>query len=293
MILLTEKCGQLGNRLICFAHLIAFCEEHCISLVNPGFHEFSDFFEGCRGRGIPSFIPQPKRTPAILSIIPAETSFHAINLLTRIAKRFRSSLRVVHVLSTEGDTPEFDFNLVSDPRVTYLLGKRPCLLQGWRYRSYELFGKHKDVIRQYFSPVAAVRDQIATALAPLESCDVVVGVHIRHGDYRNYLDGRYFFETAHYASLMHSVKAKLSPRRVGFLVCSNESQARGCFEALECASGPGSPVADMYSLDACDYILAPPSTFSRWASFYGNVPLYTLDREGVEMDIANFQPAIH
>jgi hypothetical protein len=33
----------------------------------------------------------------------------------------------------------------------------------------------------------------------------------------------------------------------------------------------------MYVLAACDLILGPPSTFSIWASYYGQVPLMQLD----------------
>ncbi|MCW3058345.1 MAG: hypothetical protein JWQ02_166, partial [Capsulimonas sp.] len=32
----------------------------------------------------------------------------------------------------------------------------------------------------------------------------------------------------------------------------------------------------MYSLSECDYILGPPSTFTAWASFYGQKPLYKI-----------------
>jgi hypothetical protein len=35
-------------------------------------------------------------------------------------------------------------------------------------------------------------------------------------------------------------------------------------------------VGDLYALARCDYIMGPPSTYTQWASFYGNQPLYHL-----------------
>ena len=41
--------------------------------------------------------------------------------------------------------------------------------------------------------------------------------------------------------------------------------------------GPGSVVGDLYALARCDYIMGPPSTYTQWASFYGNHPMLSLD----------------
>ena len=37
-----------------------------------------------------------------------------------------------------------------------------------------------------------------------------------------------------------------------------------------------SAVEDLRIMSKCDYILAPPSSFSGWASYSGNVPLYRI-----------------
>jgi hypothetical protein len=42
-------------------------------------------------------------------------------------------------------------------------------------------------------------------------------------------------------------------------------------------AGPGHFIEDLYALASCDYIIGPPSTFSQWASFYGNVPRYMVN----------------
>jgi hypothetical protein len=44
----------------------------------------------------------------------------------------------------------------------------------------------------------------------------------------------------------------------------------------------------MYALASCDYIVGPPSTFSLWASFYGQVPLCFLQKPDEPLALANF-----
>jgi hypothetical protein len=44
----------------------------------------------------------------------------------------------------------------------------------------------------------------------------------------------------------------------------------------------------MYALASCDYIVGPPSTFSLWASFYGQVPLCFLQKPDEFLALANF-----
>jgi hypothetical protein len=46
---------------------------------------------------------------------------------------------------------------------------------------------------------------------------------------------------------------------------------------------------DLHALSLCDYILASTySSYSRWASFYGNVPLYQVDDPGAEFSVEDF-----
>ena len=65
-------------------------------------------------------------------------------------------------------------------------------------------------------------------------------------------------------------------KKVGFIVCSNVAQSIMDPLLPVVYPGPGQPVEDLYALAACDYIIGPPSTFSRWASFYGKTPLWEM-----------------
>lgn len=58
----------------------------------------------------------------------------------------------------------------------------------------------------------------------------------------------------------------------------------GCISKLENAIG----IEDLYALSKCDYIFGPPSTFSMWASFYGEVPLKFFETTNEKFSLNDF-----
>ena len=109
-----------------------------------------------------------------------------------------------------------------------------------------------------------------------QEADIVVGVHIRHGDYKTFYDGRYYYTLAEYHQFMLRIQQIYSDRRVAFFISSNEdfpvSQFTGC-RCFRFGKEPSGDILDLYTLSLCDRILGPWSTYSRWASFIGEVPL--------------------
>jgi len=103
--------------------------------------------------------------------------------------------------------------------------------------------------------------------------DVIVGLHIRAGDYRLY-GGFHGLEM--WRMVMEQMVNSFPEKRVGFLIFSDEN-FRGevnDFKNFSIYFGTGHVVEDLYALARCDYIIAPPSTYSNWAAFYGKVPIY-------------------
>src|SRR6185369_5570446 len=86
--------------------------------------------------------------------------------------------------------------------------------------------------------------------------------------------GKYLYEVAQYAAWIRQAAEQFPGRKVAFLVCGDEPRRAEEFPGLTIGSGTNSPVGDMFAFAKCDRILGPPSTFSQWASFDGNKPLY-------------------
>ena len=121
--------------------------------------------------------------------------------------------------------------------------------------------------------------------------DVIVGVHIRRGDYATWNNGRFYYELEDYRQFMLRVQQLYANRRVSFFISSNEDFSLDIFEGSNChrfgkeASGA---ILDLYTLSLCDRIIGPISSYSRWASFIGEVPLCFLESKEQQFTFDSF-----
>ncbi len=103
--------------------------------------------------------------------------------------------------------------------------------------------------------------------------ELVIGVHIRQGDYATFENGRYFYSIDQYIAAMKRIGDRYPDRDIVYLVSGNVPLANVDFGDLNVCFASGHLVEDMYSLASCDVLIGPPSTYTGWASFYGRVPL--------------------
>jgi hypothetical protein len=78
-------------------------------------------------------------------------------------------------------------------------------------------------------------------------------------------------------------------REVAFVVCSDVPLRPDVFGDLEVHPGGANALEDLYALAGCDRLIGPPSTFSSWASYYGDVPIYRILDPAAPVDGAGFQ----
>lgn len=117
-----------------------------------------------------------------------------------------------------------------------------------------------------------------------ENCDIVIGVHIRRGDYATWNDGIFFYSHKEYRGFMEAAMEVFPGKKVGFFISTNEPVPQDVFDGLQVdMHNNGSAILDLHTLSLCDYIMGPYSTFSRWASFIGEKPLCWLDHVGQSM----------
>jgi hypothetical protein len=151
-------------------------------------------------------------------------------------------------------------------------------LEGLYFLDNTAFVKHSETIRAFFRPLKRIEEKIDRHIKKArEGANILIGVHIRQGDYREFRDGMYYYTTEEYAVTMEQVAKLLPDRSLTFLICSDAPQDHRYFQEFSFEFGPGHFIEDLYALAACDYIIGPPSTFSQWASFYGRVPRYVIN----------------
>jgi hypothetical protein len=86
----------------------------------------------------------------------------------------------------------------------------------------------------------------------------------------------------------HQINA--SGRRFMGIIFSNENVdflTKSCDDLI---LGPGGMLTDLAMLAKCNLIIAPPSTYSGWASFSGRVPLLHIDKSTSSVDISVAKP---
>jgi len=299
--------GELGNRLVTYAWLYALALEHHASFTNLGFWRYARFFElnddlVVRPWETPSTHPPgPFRAcgEAVLRALRTVPPFERwvqrrcrfdgdvlfdVPTLTRRALAFASSrlagtrlFRSIYQLQHDGvpGRPQRALNIATRQGWTCPVGD-PAYIE-----------RHADAIRAHLRPNAAIREKVASFLAPLrERHRHLVGIHIRRGDYRVYHDGRWYFEDEVYRAVMEAFARLLGPE-TGFVVASNHPVQSESFAPLAVTRAPGHLMLDMFSLAGCDYIAGPPSTFSGCASFFGAKPIFWMtDATARPVDLA-------
>jgi len=254
-----EPFGRLGNRLFLAAHLTAFCRKWQVLFSNPAMAPYDRLF--------PALAPFAR---------PVDRPF-------QVARSWLPGSMVFRYWGAH----DLNFDRQPLPQlVDPLKAGKDVFFRGWLFRGFESIQRFRDEIVTTFRPHDTVLSWADHRLAEARvRGEVVVGVHIRWEDYRGTPN---FLEPREYLQRMTGVAALLAPRRAVFLVFSNEPLTASDFSPHEVVLAQGSPIQDLTLMSRCDFLMAPPSTFSGWASFSGNVPLVTLSRDQGNLELEDF-----
>lgn len=213
------------------------------------------------------FVSYPFYSEFLLKFIPNRRYTKFLNLV--FANKF--SIKILKII------------LNVFPNVEYIEGNmQDFTSQYWHGQSKSL----KDIYRPIDSVTKKVNDFFRLKEARY---DLIVGVHIRRGDYEYWQGGKFYYSNKQYLKVMQQVEKNLPGKKVGFLVCSNEIIDLSTFIKNNIfILKEGSAAIDLYSLSLCNYLIGPPSSFSAWASFYGGVPLYFIENCDKNISISDF-----
>ncbi len=275
MLIVETKSGKLANRMVIFSHFIASAIENNYLLINPTFHKFSGYFPAIRQN---NFFGHSIST---LRFVP----YKLIRLLGKIGRTLVSQSPWHRCIICQ---PGVSFDL-SQSSFLQEVTKKLLIAHGWGFRDYVNVQKHVDAIRLIFKPDNIIEQRVSDFVGRVrQSADYVVGVHVRRSDYRTWKNGKYFFDNETYLNLMLQMQTQLKGN-VKFVLCSGESLDMSDFNNVQAVFSNGDEIADLYTLCRCDYLIGPPSTYSSWASFYGDVPLLHIYSKGQHFTLDEFK----
>ncbi|MBW4055937.1 MAG: hypothetical protein HIU83_11170 [Proteobacteria bacterium] len=292
MVIIGKRAGQLGNRLFVFAHFVANAIEFDYELSNPSFYGYAHYFPNLRD----DFFCRYPQNRTILKPYKFLLEFYCKLLTKSILLCNKSSFFGLNIpimdsskISTLGKSLDLSNN---DFQELIKLHKILLVTDGWFFKDLNNVAKHSEEIRRFFTPAEKYKRNVSSLIfRARKECDVLVGVHIRQGDYKRWLNGQYYFSTDSYVTLMKRFSKSLGDKRIRFLICSNVTQDESVFAGLDYIMGNNHQLEDLYAFAQCDYLMGAPSTYTMWASFYGSVPLFTVNSIDEPISLDNFHIA--
>ncbi len=296
LFIIGLRCGRLGNRLILFANIIAYAAEHGHRVANVTFHSYAHLFKStcddiyCRYPKAAQGSLLDKLPPLTRAIRWSRMFYHTVRAASVLNERWPVFGRRVVTVREQSGLP---FELLTDAKIQNRIREaKVVFIYGWHFRAPDCVERHADLIRNFFRPIDEFERSSTEAVERLrEGGRVVVGVHLRLGDNWKWKGGKYFFPVKLYGTWMAQMAEQFPGRKVSFMVCSDEPRSESEFPGLTIGFGPGSQVGDLSALSKCDCIFGPLSTFSQWASFYGNKPLFHLEEPDVRLERDKFRVA--
>lgn len=276
--------GQLANRIGLFAHFLAFAIERNFYLLNMNIFPYGKYFSSTNDGLCATYpfnfmyIPANKITKKLMNSFPdIITWLPYVNMIKAQLKNSEMQ---------EGDI----FQLTGQESSQLLDRSWMLICKGWRFRCYDLVSKHQDKIRDFFKPQANTRAYAKSFLKKVnDRGKIKVGIHMRWGDFRNFLEGKYYYTIDEYKSLMHRFNEIFPGNNTVFIIFCNEPVSDKDFDGLNVVISGGNEIEDLTSMADCDYIIGPPSSYSGWASFYGKVPLYMVRNTNAGFTIQDFK----
>ena len=246
MIIVYDKIGQMSNRIWSAVPSIAYSLENKEKMI---FLYFGDYI---------ALFPHINENPLI--------RFYGIK------GKWSIIFKIISKLSKLGIIPPYFRDLNSKSPIK--------LIQGWRSRHMvdsELITRHKTEICKIFNFKDDIISQVNKSLLEKRvNYDVIIGVHIRRGDYHKWINGKYYFSDELYAKWINIIENELKKqgKSACFLIASNEEIKKDSYIDVSYFILPNSSSEqDLYALSQCDFIMGPTSTYSQWAAFIGDVPI--------------------
>lgn len=282
IIYLGEK-GRLGNKISNISHILSFCLKHDIKFKNFSFDEYAEYF--------PNFNKYLIKIPLmqLLSHVQFYGFIKVISLIVKCVEKFCTFINkkqtLVKLIEIENKVMKLDQpKFVDDANKVKFL-----FLFGHGFRDHSNLKLHLHKIRYLFKPHKKYRERPEEIIANIKkTCNVSIGIHIRQGDYRNYLNGKFFFPVESYAEFMNQIKLHFAEYKIGFVVCSDEKIPGDVFHGLHVVNAGMNLVEDFYVLSLCDYIVGVQSTFSEYAALLGGKPLSCISDINKTFDINDF-----
>lgn len=276
MVIIASKEGQLANRIWHASYFMANAYENGYKVYHLHFYDYYQYFSESLSRSPFNIRFVGKRTFRWSRFV-RELLRNFLKVLLKLGLRDLAFMEIIRYDSDRYDGKPYEIN---NSEFIRKAKRKIVFILGWYFEDQENIQKHKNLMLKTWRPNEEYTDEVERLYARYKkNHDLLIGVHIRRGDYKNFNGGKWFYDTEDYYHKITEMAGmpEFAGKRLAFIVCSNETvsgYADGENFSVFCESRH--MIVDIFLLARCDYILGPPSTFSIFASFYGSVPTYLI-----------------
>ena len=286
LVLLLLK-GQHSNRLILNLNFEAFCLEHGIEYCNPTLTQAKYYNSPCL-----------TKTTSVISFLRINLLFGVFRNSSFVKKYFSiawfaSVLGLVRFVVFNRDITRKE---ESCEKVLLKAFEKNAIVftGGWNFRVPHLIEKHRDeLIKKYsLKPEFYENNEFYKKIMKLKQGEnVLIGIHIRRGDYKKWRGGKYYFEDDVYQKYINDFSQKLSEKtdkKQIFIIFSNGNTEFSDSENLLVSKEEW--FIDHHIMSMCDYLIGPLSTFTLWANYIGKNTLFCIrdDSGKIENTVSDF-----
>lgn len=267
MIIIKDKPGQLCNRLWAFTPFISDALESNHKVIILHFYDYYKYFENLKIYKNIRFVKNVE-------------SLTFYNIIFKILNRIPESILLRFGVSYNCRSIGNEINLKN----------KYIFINSWTQIKPNKLLKLAE-IQKLFLPKIRYKNKVDNFIFDKrKSFDLIIGVHIRRGDYKKYRNGRYFYTDSNYLNFLFQITKEFEHnKKIAFLLCSNEKINLEVYRNFSIFQVPNANlIEDLYALSKCDYIMGPQSTYSMWASFYGQKPLLFLKKTNSVVKIKEF-----
>ena len=102
-----------------------------------------------------------------------------------------------------------------------------------------------------------------------------------------------YYSFIEYYELINTLSKLFIKKNIAFILGSDEKIPQEVFKEHNIYYTNGFFINDLYAFSKCDYIIGVVSTFTLWASFFGNVPLCIIEKIDQKINIKSFKICNH
>lgn len=287
-IIISKCSGRFANQLWMFANVLAFAMEHDYQVEAPSFFNYAQKFSYWNKSKLITIPAGKSETPVELTRkllyynnLLGLTHFNDYKIdLESLSITSKIGSKLKNIFSNQEKLTRLYFEKLEYTEVVnQILKNDTVVFEGFMFcSSIAQMQKHSNELREIFKPQLPVLQKMDWLKKQRLIDSIIIGVHIRRGDYKSYREGIYFYELETYKAQMQHLVGLYADKNPSFFICSDEPFGESEFKGFNIIQNKnGNATEDLYLLSTCDYLIAPPSTFSKWASFYGEVPLYVIE----------------